>query len=85
LEAGCPKFLYPLIEIRIFYRTHRTRDWDNAFAAAKLILDGLKGHAFVDDDITHIRLGLSIYVDPRDPRVEVKLQEQNWRKDGTER
>lgn len=75
-EAGRPRFRWPEVEVRLFYPTLRKRDWDNAAAAAKPILDGLKGFAFEDDDTEHIRLVLSIEVDSNKPRVEIVLRER---------
>src|SRR5690606_18584955 len=49
LRAGQPRFERPVIQYRLYYRTNRRRDQDNAIASCKPILDGLKGHAFVDD------------------------------------
>jgi len=75
-KAGRPRFWRPEVEVRLYYKTHRTRDWANAAAAVKPILDGLKGFAFEDDDTEHIRLVLSIEVDANKPRVEIVLRER---------
>lgn len=76
LEVRQPVFRHPQIDICLYYPHRRKRDLDNAFAAAKPILDGLKSHAFADDDIEHIKLSLAIHVDTKFPRVEIHMREQ---------
>lgn len=76
LEAGKPRFQRAALRYRLFYRTRRHRDADNCVAACKPILDGLKGHAFVDDDAGTVTiLPPVIDVDRDKPRVEIEISE----------
>lgn len=75
MEAGRPRFQRPTVQYRLYYKTNRRRDADNAIASCKPILDGLKGHAF-DDDHSGIVTILPpiIGVDKQNPRVEIIIR-----------
>lgn len=78
LAAGQPRFRRPRIIIRLYFRRANRRDPDNFTAAIKPLLDGLKGHAFSDDDAGTIELVRApLAVDPDNPRVEIELQERD--------
>ena len=76
-HAGRPRFHRPTITVRFYYRNRRPRDPDNAAAAVKPILDGLKGAAWDgDDDAGTITLApVELHVDRQSPRVEVEICE----------
>jgi len=65
-----------MVRYHLYYRTRRGRDADNCIASCKPILDGLKGHAFEDDDAATVTiLPPVIDVDKRNPRVEIEIVE----------
>lgn len=64
------------VRYRLYYQTRRRRDGDNCVAACKPILDGLKGHAFPDDDVGTVTiLPPVIDVDRDKPRVEIEISD----------
>lgn len=75
LAAGRPKVVHPRVTVRLYYPGRRP-DPDNAVAAVKPILDGLKGYAWPgDDDASSVELGsVEVYTDRKRPRVEVVLE-----------
>lgn len=76
MEAGGPRFERAAVRYRLYYKTRRNRDDDNAIYACKPILDGLKGHAFGDDDASTVTiLPPVIDVDSDKPRVEIEISE----------
>lgn len=76
LEAGKPRFQRAAVRYHLYYKTNRKRDDDNCVGACKPILDGLKGHAFVDDDAGTVTiLPPVIGVDKDRPRVEIEIME----------
>lgn len=80
LEAGRPRFERAAVRYHLYYRTSRKRDADNCVAACKPILDGLKKHAFPDDDArTIVILPPAIGADRKNPRVEIEIVElEDW-------
>src|SRR5690606_14960932 len=84
LEAGRPRFRRAEVRLRLYYRTNRRRDADNAIGGpAKLILDGLRDAGVIpDDDTNTIRLLEPVIgVDKENPRVEIELRElDGWRR-----
>lgn len=77
-EAGKPQFKRAEVRLRLYYRTHRRRDADNAIGGpAKVILDGLRDAGVIpDDDTNTIRLLEPVIgVDKANPRVEIELRE----------
>jgi len=77
-EAGRPRFRRAEVRLRLYYRTNRRRDADNAIGGpAKLILDGLRDAGVIpDDDTNTIRLLEPVIgVDKENPRVEIELRE----------
>jgi len=76
IEAGRPKFERAMVRYRLYYPTNRKRDGDNCVASCKPILDGLKGHAFPDDDAGTVTiLPPVIAVDKYNARVEIEITE----------
>ena len=76
LEAGRPCFRRASVRYYLYYATNRRRDADNCVAACKPILDGLKGHAFADDDAATVTILPPIVgFDPGRPRVEIEITE----------
>lgn len=78
MEAGRPRFRRAQILLRLFYRTNRRRDLDNAIGGpAKVILDGLKDAGVIEDDnVRAVRLMPPVIdVDRNNPRVEIELTE----------
>lgn len=76
LAAGRPRFRRAAVRYRLYYATTRRRDADNCVASCKPILDGLKGHAFPDDDAATVTiLPPVISCDRRRPRVEIEITE----------
>src|SRR5690606_769942 len=77
IQAGRPRFHHPRITVRLYYATRRPRDPDNAAAAMKPIIDGLKGAAWEgDNDAETITLApVELHVDREVPRVEVQITE----------
>lgn len=75
LEAGRPVIDRPEVTVTLYYSTRRHRDTDNAAAAIKPIIDGLKGHAWPGDDDaeTITLLPIRMAVDAEHPRVEITL------------
>ena len=71
-----PKF--ECIDIKIiWYEPNAKRDPDNIMAAAKFILDGLsRAGTIPDDSQKYIHSVLhKIEVDPKNPRVEIEIEE----------
>lgn len=77
LVAGRPYFKHPLVTVRMYFKMHRRRDPDNLTASCKALLDGLKGHAFKDDDGRTIALAVEDHVDAKEPRVEIEMEERD--------
>lgn len=77
LAAGRPKVQSPRITVRLYYPGRRP-DPDNAVAALKPLLDGLKGLAWPgDDDPGSVEIGgVELYTDRRRPRVELVLEDR---------
>lgn len=76
MEAGGPTFERAAVRYRLYYKTNRKRDADNCIASCKPILDGLKGHAFGDDDASTVTILPPVIAVDRDrPRVEVEISE----------
>jgi len=77
-EAGKPQFKRAEVRLRLYYRTHRRRDADNAIGGAgKVILDALRKAGVIRDDHTDaIRLPEPVIaVERENPRGEIELRE----------
>ena len=68
-----------IVKIKYFFKDKRRRDPDNY--SGKFILDGLvKSGVIKDDSFNNIELILSADVDPKNPRVEITIEEKSWKK-----
>jgi hypothetical protein len=76
-NAGWPVYQRPRVTIRCYAKGNRqVKDADNQHAAVKGLLDGLKYHAFPDDDTDTIDLCVEWHVDNRHERIEIDLEER---------
>lgn len=76
LEAGRPRFERVTVQYRLFFETNRYRDDDNYVGGCKPVLDGLKGHAFPDDDSRTVTVLPPVFgVDRDKPRTEIVIRD----------
>ncbi len=63
------------VDVRIFYRTNRTRDEDNAMGSLKSYYDGIVDSGLVadDDKSNMVRTIPELLLDDKSPRVEMTL------------
>jgi len=74
-EAGVPKCARIIVDVRVYYRTRRARDRDNAeFGVRKLLGDSLEGTVVFNDNPSFLRWGaFAMLHDPDNPRIEVTI------------
>ena len=71
-----PKEPYRLAEVKILYYFQSARRHDADNYAGKFLLDGLtKAGIILDDDFSHIRLGVAGAVDREEPRTVITVEE----------
>lgn len=60
-----------------WYERDRRRDLDNIYSAKKFILDAMKQAGIIKDDSQRWVIGLAdqIFIDQRNPRIEVEIYE----------
>ena len=75
IQAGRPRFNRPEVLVRLFYKTRRNRDYDNGAGSIKPLMDGLKRHAFEDDNCDALTVEWRLEVDCENPRIEILIQE----------
>jgi hypothetical protein len=76
-NAGRPAYERPRVVVRCYARGDRkVRDRDNQYAAVTPLLNGLKTHAFPDDDTDTIDLCVEWHVDNRWEHIEIDLEER---------
>ncbi len=66
---------YVIVEVKIFYRTKRTRDDDNAMGSLKSYYDGIVDSGLIaDDNISNMKRNMpELLFDSIFPRVEIIL------------